>query len=259
MIRFDAVAARYPGAAQRAVDEVSFEARRSTLTAVVGPNGSGKSTLVRALIGRVGVESGRIAVDDRHIGDIGRDEMARRVAIVAQREELTFPSTVAEYVAIGRYPHLGLWHAPGARDGEVIDDAMRVAGIIPLRHRRVDALSGGEWQRVRLARALAQGGDAVVLDEPTTFLDIAHQYEVLELCSRLHAEGRTLVAVLHDLNQAARYATNLVVMKEGRIVAEGDPRRVLTAALVEEVFGLPCVIIRDPEAGTPLVVPKVPA
>jgi iron complex transport system ATP-binding protein len=164
---------------------------------------------------------------------------------------------VRDLVGRGRYPHQGLLRQWSVDDEQAVTDALARTGSDDLADRYVAELSGGQRQRVWIAMVLAQQTDLLLLDEPTTFLDIAHQYEVLELCSRLHAEGRTLVAVLHDLNQAARYATNLVVMKAGRIVAEGDPAAILTSALVEDVFGLPCVIIRDPEAGTPMVVPKV--
>ena len=255
MIRFESVTIRYRGAAQAAVADVSLEARRGALTAVVGPNGSGKSTLVRSLIGRLPLDAGRILLDQAPVNELARDEIARRVAVVAQREELTFPSSVAEYVAIGRYPHLGLWHAPGARDREAIDDAMRVAGVHDLRLRRVDALSGGEWQRVRLARALAQGGDGIVLDEPTTFLDIGHEMGVFELLFSLARAGKAVLLVSHQLNLVARFADEIVLLHHGRIAAAGAPDVVMRASVLEHVYDWPLVVTRDPAVGAPALVP----
>jgi len=159
VIRFDALSIRYPGATRDAAERVSFEAVRGALTAVVGPNGSGKSTLVRALIRRVPFAHGDILVDGSAIASLHRDEIARRVAVVPQREELAFPVLVGDYVALGRFPHLGVWHAPGDRDAAAVESALARAGVASLRSRRVDTLSGGEWQRVRLARV----GRAAVL------------------------------------------------------------------------------------------------
>lgn len=255
MIRFEAVTIRYPAMARPAVEDVSLEARRGSLTAVVGPNGSGKSTLVRSLIGRVPLDGGRILLDDGPLNELARDEIARRVAVVAQREELTFPSSVAEYVAIGRYPHLGLWHAPAERDREAIAEAMRVAGVHELSGRRVDALSGGEWQRVRLARALAQGGDAVVLDEPTTFLDIGHEMAVFELLFALARAGKAVLLVSHQLNLVARFADEIVLLHCGRVAAAGAPEIVMRASVLEHVYEWPLVVTRDPAVGAPALVP----
>lgn len=255
MIRFHDVGIRYAGGAHRAVDDVSFEARRGALTAVVGPNGSGKSTLVRALIGRVPLESGRILVDDRAVDAIERQELARRVAVIAQREELTFPSTTAEYVALGRHPHLGLWHAPGPRDRDAVTEAMRVSGVEALRDRRIDALSGGEWQRVRLARALAQGGDAIVLDEPTTFLDVAHEMGVFDILYRLARAGKAVLLVSHQLNLVARFADEIVLLHRGQVAAAGPPDSVMRAPVLERVYDWPLVVTRDPAVGAPALVP----
>jgi len=159
-------------------------------------------------------------------------------------------------VARGRYPHQKLLRQWSADDERAVQRAMEDTGVADLADRIVDELSGGQRQRVWLAMALAQETPILLLDEPTTFLDIAHQVEVLDLCAGMHeAQGRTLVAVLHDLNHACRYATHLVAMRDGAIVAQGEPAEIVTAELVEEVFGLPCRVIEDPESGTPLVVP----
>jgi iron complex transport system ATP-binding protein len=163
--------------------------------------------------------------------------------------------TVADLVGRGRYPHQGLIRQWSAADRDAVDRAIAATGVADLASRPVDELSGGQRQRVWVAMALAQDTPLLLLDEPTTYLDIAHQIELLDLFARLHRGGSTLVAVLHDLNQAARYATHLVVMKDGAVAAEGPPRDIVTADLVREVFGLPCLVIEDPVSGTPLIVP----
>ena len=255
MIRFDVVVVRYPRSSSDALSGVSFEAQRGMVTTVVGPNGSGKSTLIRALVGRVRVTSGAIQVDDCDAGTLARNELARRVAVVTQREELAFPLTVREYVALGRFPHLGVWHAAARHDYAAIDDAIDVAGVGPLRERRVDTLSGGEWQRTRLARALAQGGDALVLDEPTTFLDVAHEMAVFEVLHRLARAGRAVLLVSHQLNLVARFADHMVLFHRGTVAAAGSPEAVMRADVLERVYEWPLVVTRDPAVGAPALVP----
>lgn len=256
MIRFDDVVVRYPRASHDALSGVSLEAKRGALTAVVGPNGSGKSTLIRALIGRIGRTRGSILVDGTSIDAIPRDELARRVAVVTQREDLAFPVLVSDYVALGRFPHLGIWHAAEERDRRAIEDAIVSAGVEPLRDRRVDAISGGEWQRVRLARALAQGGDALVLDEPTAFLDVAHEMAVFELLSGLAAKGQAVLLVSHQLNLVARFADHLVLLHRGGVAATGSPDEVMRPEVLEPVYEWPLVVTRDPAVGAPALVPK---
>jgi iron complex transport system ATP-binding protein len=255
VIRFDRVAVRYPRATQNALVDVSVDAERGRLTAVVGPNGSGKSTLVRALIGRVALASGRMTVDGTLTSDLASDELARRVAIVTQREELAFPLTAAEYVALGRFPHLGRWRAAGVLDRLAIEESIASAGIEPLRDRRVDALSGGEWQRVRLARALAQGGDAIVLDEPTAFLDVGHEMAVFELLHRLARDGRAVLLVSHQLNLVARFADQMILLHRGEVAAAGTPDVVMNARTLERVYEWPLVVTRDAAVGAPALVP----
>jgi iron complex transport system ATP-binding protein len=192
MIAFEQLVVRYPGAAPPAVNGVSFTADRGAVTVVVGPNGSGKSTLVRALLGRVPVASGRVVIDGAVSSSMSRRDIARKVSVVVQREEPVFPLRVSEYVALGRYAHDTAWGFARAGDDAVIADALRAAGAESLADRRTDELSGGEWQRARMARALAQGGDALVLDEPATFLDVAHEMAQFELLASLAGEGRTI-------------------------------------------------------------------
>lgn len=255
MIRFETVRVRYPRATADALAGVSFEAKRGLLTAVVGPNGSGKSTLIRALIGRIAVADGMIAVDGIPASTLARDDLARRVAVVTQREELAFPLLVAEYVALGRFPHLGMWHAAGLRDRAAIDESIAVAGVESFRERRVDALSGGEWQRVRLARALAQGGDALVLDEPTAFLDVGHEMAVFELLHGVARSGRAVLLVSHQLNLVARFADHMVLLHRGAVAAAGTPDDVMRVDVLSPVYEWPLVVTRDPAVGAPALVP----
>jgi len=255
VIAFRDVAARYPRASDDALRGVSFDAQRGVITAVAGPNGSGKSTLVRALIGRVPTSRGEIRVDDASSRDMPRDLFARRVAVITQREELTFPVRAIDYITLGRFPHLGLWHAADERDRDAIEHAIDAAEVRPLRERRIDTLSGGEWQRVRLARALAQGADALVLDEPPAFLDVAHEMAVFELLSRLAAAGQAILLVSHQLNLVARFAGAMVLLHRGAVAASGTPDDVMRADVLERVYEWPLVVSRDPAVGAPALVP----
>ncbi len=255
MIRFDEVAVRYPRRDRRALDGVSLHAERGRLTAVVGPNGSGKSTLVRALVGRVGLEHGAISVYGASVHAGSRRALATQVAVVTQREEPAFPIGVRDYVALGRYPHLGLWRGHGRGDVLAVDEAIALTETAPLAHRAITELSGGEWQRVRLARAIAQGGEAIVLDEPTTFLDVGHEMAVFELLSRLAREGHAVLLVSHQLNLVARFADHIVLLHEGHVAAAGSPAQVMQGAILERVYDWPLVVTRDPAVGAPALVP----
>ncbi|MEV4559482.1 ABC transporter ATP-binding protein [Kitasatospora sp. NPDC049285] len=227
-----------------------------SFTVVVGPNACGKSTLLRALSRTLKPAAGTVLLDGRSIADLPAKQVARTLGLLPQSSVAPDGITVAELVSRGRYPHQSVLRQWSAEDERVVAEAMADTGVADLADRAVDELSGGQRQRVWIAMALAQQTPLLLLDEPTTYLDIAHQIEVLDLCARLHREqGRTLVAVLHDLNQAARYATHLVALRDGRLIAAGPPAEVVTADLVEEVFRLPCRVIPDPETGTPLVVP----
>jgi iron complex transport system ATP-binding protein len=255
MIEFDGVVVRYPRRERAALDGVSLHAPRGQLTAVVGPNGSGKSTLVRALVGRAPLARGIIRVDDAPVAAGSRRAIARKVAVVTQREEPAFPLGVREYIALGRYPHLGLLRGATAEDRAAVERAVEVTETSALADRAITELSGGEWQRVRLARAVAQGGDAIVLDEPTTFLDVAHEMAVFELLSRLAREGRAVVLVSHQLNLVARFADRMVLLHHGRVAASGNPDDVMQGAVLERVYEWPLVVARDPAVGAPTLVP----
>jgi iron complex transport system ATP-binding protein len=255
VIRFDRVALRYPHAADPAVRDVSLEAPRGRVTAIVGPNGSGKSTIVRALLRVHPLAGGRITVDDVRLETIGRRDLARRVAIVTQRETLVFPLPVREYVGFGRYPHEGHWRAAVASDEAAVERAIVLAGVAELAARGTEELSGGEWQRVRIARALAQGGDALVLDEPTTFLDIAHEMSMFELFAELARRGMAVLLVSHQLNLVARFADAMVLLDHGRVAAAGAVADVMQGAILEQVYHWPLVITRDPAVGAPALLP----
>lgn len=255
MIAFRDVRVRYPCRELAALDGVSFDAVRGRITAVVGPNGSGKSTLVRALVGRVPLNDGSIALDGVSTALLARRALATRVAVVTQREEQAFPLAVREYVALGRYPHLGLLRGAGQVDRDAVTRAITLTETSHFADRAITELSGGEWQRVRLARALAQGGDAVVLDEPTTFLDVGHEMAIFELLSRLAADGQAVLLVSHQLNLVARFAEHMVLLKQGRVEAAGSPGDVMQGAILERVYAWPLVVTRDPAVGAPALLP----
>ncbi|MFE7302034.1 ABC transporter ATP-binding protein [Streptomyces sp. NPDC057579] len=227
-----------------------------SFTVIVGPNACGKSTLLRALSRMLKPTTGAVLLDGQKISALPAKQVARTLGLLPQSSVAPDGITVADLVARGRYPHQGLLRQWSAEDERIVGESMTATGVAELADRYVDELSGGQRQRVWIAMALAQQTPLFLLDEPTTFLDIQHQIEVLDLCAGLHEEqGRTLVAVLHDLNQAARYATHLIAMKDGEVIAEGAPSDIVTADLVGRVFGIDCRIIDDPETGTPLVVP----
>lgn len=225
-------------------------------TAIIGPNGCGKSTLLRTLSRLMTPTQGHVFLDGEHIQHYASKEVARRIGLLAQNATTPGDITVQELVARGRYPHQPLFTRWREEDERAVANAMQATGVTNLASQSVDTLSGGQRQRVWIAMVLAQETAIMLLDEPTTWLDISHQIDLLELLSELNRQqGYTLAAVLHDLNQACRYATHLIALKEGKIVAEGAPGEIVTAELIEQVYGLKCLIIEDPVAGTPLVVP----
>ncbi|MCX2970450.1 MULTISPECIES: ABC transporter ATP-binding protein [Streptomyces] len=227
-----------------------------SFTVIVGPNACGKSTLLRALARMLRPRAGRVLLDGAELHSRPARQVARTLGLLPQSSTAPDGITVADLVARGRYPHQGLLRQWSRLDERAVRASMEATGVAALADRYVDELSGGQRQRVWIAMAIAQQTPLLLLDEPTTYLDIQHQIDVLDLCAQLHEEqGRTLVAVLHDLNHAARYATHLIALRDGRVVAQGPPGEIVTADLVHEVFGLRCQVIPDPETGTPLVVP----
>jgi iron complex transport system ATP-binding protein len=235
--------------------ELSVSIPDRSYTVIVGPNACGESTLLRGLSRLLKPSAGQVVLDGADINSFKTKEVARRVGLLPQTSIAPDGITVADLVARGRYPYQGFIRQWTEADEQAVARAMAQTAVTDLSGRLVDELSGGQRQRVWVAMVLAQHTDILLLDEPTTFLDITHQIELMELFTDLHHVGHTLVAVLHDLNQAARYGTHLIAMKDGQVVAEGTPDQIVTAELVEEVFGLRCLVVPDPVAGTPQVVP----
>lgn len=236
--------------------QLSVEIPDNSLTMIIGPNACGKSTLLRALSRMLKPATGSVLLDGRDINSFGTKEVARKLGLLPQSSIAPDGITVADLVARGRYPHQGFFRQWSVDDDLVVCRAMEQAGVMDLASRFVDELSGGQRQRVWLAMALAQDTRLLLLDEPTTYLDMAHQIEVLNLCAELHEQGnRTIVVVIHELNLAARYATHLIVMKEGAVQAAGNPGNIITPELIKETFDLSCHVISDPATGTPLIVP----
>jgi iron complex transport system ATP-binding protein len=238
------------------VRDLDLQLTEGSFTAIVGPNGCGKSTLLRALGRLMRPAGGQVLLDGQAIARTPTREVARVLGLLPQAPVAPEGLTVADLVARGRHPHQS-WLRQWSRDDEaVVGEALAWTDMADVADRPVDELSGGQRQRAWISMALAQGTDLLLLDEPTTYLDLSHQIDVLELVGRLHAErGRTVVVVLHDLNLAARYAQRLVAMKDGALVASGTPEEVLTEQLLAAVFDLEARILTDPVAGTPMVVP----
>ncbi len=240
------------------VTDLSLAIPDDEFTVIIGPNACGKSTLLKALARVLAPRSGGVILDGKAISEYPPREVAKILGLLPQSSTPPEDIRVAELVARGRFPHQGFLRNWSKDDERIVAEALAATGTTALSDHRVDQLSGGQRQRVWVAMVLAQQTPLVLLDEPTTFLDIAHQIELLELCRSLNREqGRTVVAVLHDLNQACRYADFVVAMRDGKIVAQGRPADVVTEEVVAEVFGLACRIIEDPESATPLVIPRV--
>jgi cobalamin transport system ATP-binding protein len=250
----------YPGSARPAVEAATLTVDAGTLLAIIGPNGSGKSTLVRLMLGALRPVSGSIRHAGRDVMAWNRRELARAIGVVGQRDEMLYPILVRELVAMGRYPHLGPWRREGRDDLAAVAQAMQRCAVEELADRPADQLSAGELQRTRIARALAQQPATLVLDEPTAQLDIAHEMSIFELLADFcRSDGATVVVVTHNLNLAARYASMLLLMERGRVVAHGPPADVIEREIVERVYGWPVRIVPHPgpgaDAGAPQIVP----
>ncbi|NBE56778.1 ABC transporter ATP-binding protein [Streptomyces boluensis] len=239
------------------VDNLDLVIPGGAVTAIVGPNACGKSTLLRGLTRLLAPSGGTVTLDGADIHRMSARTLALRLGLLPQQPVTPEAVTVEALVRLGRYPHQRLLSPWSKADQAAVEAALERTGTAALRDKAVDRLSGGQRQRVWIALALAQDTELLLLDEPTTFLDLRHQLDVLDLVAELHSEaGRTVVMVLHDLGQAARYADHLVVLKDGRLAAAGPPAEVLDAELVKTVFDVDCRVIPDPETGTPLVIPR---
>lgn len=241
------------------VEKLSATLPTGRISAIVGPNGCGKSTLLRGLGRLLHPRSGHVVLDGAQIAQLPPRTLAQRVGLLPQQPLTPDGVTVVDLVGRGRHPHQRWFRQWSHADEEAVADALAATGVANLAHRPVDELSGGQRQRVWIALALAQDTDVMLLDEPTTFLDLAHQVEVLDLLRRLNRDrGRTVILVLHDLNLACRYADHLVVMRDGAVEGSGPPADVITPESVRSVFDLRCEVIPDPLTGTPLVLPRAP-
>jgi iron complex transport system ATP-binding protein len=238
------------------VDDLSVTIPAGAVTVIVGANACGKSTLLRALARLLAPRAGTVLLDGDDIRRLPTRTVAQRLGLLPQQPIAPDGIVVSDLVARGRHPHQRWFRQWSREDQHAVDHALAATGTTALADRSVDELSGGQRQRVWIAMALAQGTEILLLDEPTTFLDLAHQVEVLDLLADLNAaDGRTIVCVLHDLNLACRYATHLIALRDGAIAAQGRPADVITPALVDHVFDMPAQILIDPVAGSPLVIP----
>jgi len=242
--------------ANTVVDNLDVRVLDGKVTAIVGANACGKSTLLRGLARLLQPRAGAVYLDGKTLADLRTLDVAKVLGLLPQTPIAPDGITVADLVSRGRYPHQGWFRRWTEKDHDAVSRALDATGTADLIDRPIRELSGGQRQRVWVAMALAQDTDLLLLDEPTTYLDINHQVELLRLLRKLNAEsGKTIVVVMHDLNLACRFCDHIIAMSEGAIVAEGPPTEVVTAALVEKVFGLTCLVIPDPVAGTPMVVP----
>ncbi|MDF1510931.1 ABC transporter ATP-binding protein [Robertmurraya sp. DFI.2.37] len=238
------------------IHEVSLAIPSNKISVIIGANACGKSTLLKTLARLIKPASGKITLDGRPIGKIPSKELARIVGLLPQSPIVPEGISVADLVGRGRFPHQSLLSGWTKKDYEAVAEAMEIMNITDLANRNIDELSGGQRQRVWIAMALAQQTDILFLDEPTTFLDITYQVEILDLLTDLNRKyGTTIVMVLHDINLSARYADHIFAMHQGRLVAEGEPAEVITDTLIKDIFGLNCTVIADPISGSPSVVP----
>ncbi len=250
----------YHGATRAALDGVGLRVETGSLYAIIGPNGSGKSTLLKLLLGALQPDSGDVFYSGRRVAECSRRELAQKIGVVPQGEEMAFPITVREMVAMGRYPHLGALGRPGPEDRDAIDDAMERCDVGELADRPLSRLSGGERQRALIARALAQRPGTLVLDEPTVSLDISHEMTIFELLAQLTGgDDVTVVLVTHHLNLAARYADRVLLLDDGAPAAEGSPADVLSRETIERVYGWSVAVGAHPgpgrDAGAPQISP----
>ncbi|RRN70378.1 ABC transporter ATP-binding protein [Agrobacterium deltaense] len=241
---------------RRIIERLDLAIPERCFTALIGPNGSGKSTLLRTFAGLMKPSGGSILLDGKYLNGLSPRDVARKVGVLLQGPVAPEGLTVGDLVRQGRYPHRSLFSRWSAQDQEACDEALMLTGTTDISDRALDSLSGGQRQRAWIAMTLAQQGEAILLDEPTTYLDLEHQVELMNLITTLVSRhGKTVVAVLHDINQAARYAQHIVILHDGRVTAAGTPDMVISSQTIADVFKVKTVVIRDPVAGTPLCIP----
>ena len=254
MIDIDKLSLAYDGK-NVVISELNLRIEAGTITALVGPNGCGKSTLLRGISRLLRPVQGHVHLDGHDIHAMKARDLARQLGILPQSPSAPEGLTVHELVAQGRYPHQNWFQQWSHEDEQIVLEALETTNLTDFADRPVDTLSGGQRQRAWIAMALAQQTEVLLLDEPTTYLDLAYQMDVLDLLADLHERGRTIIMVLHDLNQAARYADTIVALRDGQIIEQGTPATVVTTETVREVFGLETQIIADPITETPMCVP----
>ncbi len=254
MLQVDNLSLSYDGGTH-VIHDLSLTLTRGSITALVGPNGCGKSTLLRGLSRLLKPAHGAVYLDGQNVHAMKAKDLARQLGILPQAPTAPDGLTVHELVAQGRYPHQSWLKQWSADDEQIVAHALDQTNLTLFADRAVDTLSGGQRQRAWIAMALAQQTDVLLLDEPTTYLDLAHQIDVLDLLAELNEEGRTIIMVLHDLNQAARYADTIIALRGGQIIAQGAPDKVIVPETILQVFGLEADVVRDPVTGTPLCVP----
>ena len=246
---------KYPEQSRPALNGVNMSVPSGSFYAVLGPNGSGKSTLMKGLLGVVRADQGRAFISERNISKWDRKALARSIGVVSQSETVSFPITVREMVGMGRYPHLGPLEAESSKDQVAVHEALEVCDVTHLINRDLSTLSGGELQRVRIARALAQEPMALILDEPTSSLDIKHEMEILELLKQSVASGLTVILTTHGLDLAARFSDRMLLLSEGQVAVEGTPDEVVNEEVLAEVYGWPVKVEWEATTGSPRVTP----
>lgn len=252
IVRLEGIGFRYDR--EWVLKDISFHVAAGDFVGVIGPNGSGKTTLLRIIDGLLVPQDGGVWINDTPVGNMKRRDIARVIAVVPQESEMTFPFTVEEVVLMGRSPHIGMMSFEGETDFRVARQSMDMTGISELAERRMNELSGGERQRVLIARALAQEPEIMLLDEPTAFLDIRHQMEILELSRKLNrAKGVTVIAVTHDINLASMYCDRIIFLQKGSIRCMGRPDEVISEANIRDVYGMQVLVDKNPVAGCPRV------
>ncbi len=239
------------------IDQIDITIPSNQISVIIGANACGKSTLLKTIARLIQPTSGDIILDGKKLTDIPPKQLAKVLGLLPQSPVVPEGITVADLVGRGRFPYQSFFKGLGKKDYEAVEDALELMGITSLANRSVDELSGGQRQRVWIAMALAQQTDILLLDEPTTYLDITYQIEILDLLTDLNRKrGTTIVMVLHDINLSARYADHIFALQKGKLIAEGTPGDIITEALIKQVFNLDCTIISDPVSGSPFIVPK---